>query len=177
MRLIRNLVLFLAGLAIVLAAAAYLLPRNVIVERSVTISAAPDAIFPHVNSLEKAAAWSPWLKRDPATKLTFEGPAEGVGNKMTWMSENAQVGSGTQEITASQPGERVESTLNFDGMGTSTAWFVLVPEGAATKVTWSLDADMGNNPIGRWMGLMMDRWVGADYESGLANLKALVEGG
>jgi hypothetical protein len=36
---------------------------------------------------------------------------------------------------------------------------------------------MGVNPVGRWMGLMMDRWVGADYERGLANLKALVEGG
>ena len=25
------------------------------------------------------------------------------------------------------------------------------------------------------MGLMMDRWVGGDYETGLANLKSVVE--
>src|SRR5690606_16939708 len=42
-------------------------------------------------------------------------------------------------------------------------------------VTWSMQADMGNNPIGRWMGLMMDSIVGADYETGLASLKKLVE--
>ena len=28
----------------------------------------------------------------------------------------------------------------------------------------------------RWMGLMMDNWVGGDYERGLVNLKELVEG-
>jgi len=32
------------------------------------------------------------------------------------------------------------------------------------------------NPMGRWMGLMMDGWVGPDYETGLSNLKSLVEG-
>ena len=36
---------------------------------------------------------------------------------------------------------------------------------------------MGMNPMGRWMGLMMDGMVGADYDQGLANLKALVEAG
>jgi hypothetical protein len=43
-------------------------------------------------------------------------------------------------------------------------------------VTWMLDTDMGAGPIGRWMGLMMDKWVGGDYETGLQNLKSLVEG-
>ena len=28
----------------------------------------------------------------------------------------------------------------------------------------------------RWMGLMMDGWVGPDYEKGLQNLRKLVEG-
>jgi hypothetical protein len=34
---------------------------------------------------------------------------------------------------------------------------------------------MGMNPVGRYMGLMMDRWVGGDYERGLLQLKAQVE--
>ena len=42
-------------------------------------------------------------------------------------------------------------------------------------MTWGLEADMGNAPVGRYMGLMMDRWVGGDFEAGLARLKALVE--
>jgi hypothetical protein len=35
---------------------------------------------------------------------------------------------------------------------------------------------MGNNPIGRWMGLMLDGLVGADYERGLEQLRQTVEG-
>jgi hypothetical protein len=49
--------------------------------------------------------------------------------------------------------------------------------GGGTVVTWGIDADMGNSPIGRWMGLMMDRWVGTDFEAGLTNLKTVVEDG
>jgi uncharacterized protein YndB with AHSA1/START domain len=177
MRLIRNLVLFLVALIVLLAAGAYLLPRHVVVERTTTIAAPPEAIFPHLNSLEKTAAWSPWLARDPATKVTYDGPAEGTGSKMSWTSE--ELGDGTQEITASAANERVDTALDFGDMGQASAWFVLAPDVAAgsTVVTWGMDADMGNNPIGRWMGLMMDRWVGADYDAGLANLKTLVEGG
>jgi len=44
-------------------------------------------------------------------------------------------------------------------------------------VKWGFATDMGMNPIARWMGLMMDRWVGADYQKGLARLKDLVEAG
>lgn len=51
----------------------------------------------------------------------------------------------------------------------------LSPVDEGTRVAWDLDSDMGAGPLGRWMGLMMDRWVGGDYEAGLANLKTLVE--
>jgi hypothetical protein len=113
---------------------------------------------------------------DPALKVTYEGPEAGVGNVMSWTSDLPEVGSGRQEITLSEPDRRVESALDFGGMGTALASFDLVPEGTGTRLTWGLKADMGMNPIGRYMGLMMDRWVGADYESGLSRLKGMVEG-
>ena len=177
MLLLKRLVLSLAAFVVILAGASYLLPREVPVERSVTIAAPPEAVFPYVNSLQRAAEWSPWLGIDPDLRPTYEGPDEGVGNRMTWSSDNPDVGSGSQIITASVPNEHVESDLDFGSMGTAKAWVTLVPDGAGTKVTWGLNADMGNNPIGRWMGLMMGRWVGADYERGLSNLKTLAEGG
>jgi len=177
MRFLKRLVYFLIAVVLLLVAGAYLLPQKVPVERSVVIDAPAGEIFPYLNSAQRSAAWSPWLGLDPAVALTYEGPAEGVGNRLIWRSDNPDVGSGRQEITLSTPDERVESSLDFGNMGTAQAWFALVPEGAGTRVTWGLNADMGMNPIGRWMGLMMDRWVGADYERGLANLKALVEGG
>lgn len=175
MRMLRNIVLGLAGLAVVLVAVAYLLPRHVVVERSIAIEAPPEAVFPLVNSFRRGQEWSPWLARDPGTRLTFGGPEQGVGATMEWASDHPQVGSGRQEITLSTPGERVETALNFGAQGPAAAWFALAPEGGGTRLTWGLDADMGNNPVGRWMGLMMDRWVGPDYERGLSNIKELAE--
>lgn len=156
---------------------AYLRPRHVIVERATMIDAAPSAVFPQVNSLRNFHEWSPWTGKDPNMDVTWTGPDAGVGNVMEWRSEVKGVGNGRQEITASTADQQVRTALDFGAMGTAEAWFDLEPAGDGTRVTWGLNADMGNNPMGRWMGMMMDKWVGADYEKGLANLKARVEGG
>lgn len=176
MRILGRILLVAVALVILAAAGAYLLPREVSVERTVRIDAPPEAIFPHVNSMQKTEAWSPWLERDPNVELAYEGPEEGVGNKMSWRSDAPDVGVGTQVVTVSVPNERVETDLDFGAMGTATARFVLAPADEGTEVTWGFTTDLGMNPMARWMGLMMDRWVGADYETGLGNLKALVEG-
>jgi hypothetical protein len=36
---------------------------------------------------------------------------------------------------------------------------------------------LGRNPVVRLMGFMFDKWIGADYERGLENLKKVGEGG
>lgn len=176
MRVLKRILIGLVVLVAAFLGAGFLLPRIVTVKRSVAIQAAPEAIFPHVNSLRATQAWSPWMERDPDVALTFSGPDSGVGAVMSWASDNPQVGQGRQEITLSQANDRVETALDFGEMGLATASFQLQPDGAATVLTWGLQTDMGAGPVGRWMGLMMDRWVGGDYERGLANLKALVEG-
>jgi hypothetical protein len=175
MRLLGRIVAGLLVVVLLLAGGSYLLPREVPVSRSVVIEAPPAEVFPWVNSLQKTAEWSPWMALDPDLQVSFEGPPEGIGNTMSWVSAKPEVGSGRQEITVSTPDSHVESALDFGGMGTARASFDLVPEGAGTRVTWGLVADMGNNPVGRYMGLMIDRWVGADYEKGLASLKSMVE--
>lgn len=176
MRILKWLFGIIVVLGVIFLAGGLLLPREVSVARSIEIEAAPDEIFPHLNSLQAMADWSPWLERDPDVAITYSGPEEGVGGVMEWSSEVQNVGSGRQEITASVPGERVETALDFGDMGTGRADLLLEPAGGATTVIWTLDTDMGAGPVGRWMGLMMDGFVGADYEAGLNNLKALVEG-
>lgn len=41
--------------------------------------------------------------------------------------------------------------------------------------TWDFHTDWGFNIPGRYMGLMMDKWVGPMYEKGLGNLKQLAD--
>ena len=175
MRFLKWLIGIVAVLAVVFFGGAFLLPKDISVARSIDINAPASDVFPHVNSLKATQGWSPWLERDPNVALTYDGPDEGVGAKMAWASDQPDVGTGSQEIILSDPDKQVVTALDFGPMGTATATFDLAGAGDTTTVTWGLDTDAGNSPMMRWMGLMMDSMVGGDYETGLANLKALVE--
>jgi hypothetical protein len=109
-------------------------------------------------------------------KTSFEGPPAGVGAIYTW-SGNHEVGEGRSTIIESRPNERVRIKLEFvrPFSGTSTADFTFRPEGDRTAVTWSLAGR--NNFIAKAMGLVMnmDRMIGGDFETGLAQMKSVVE--
>lgn len=176
MRILARLLKYLVVIVLALVAVSYLLPRQVSVARSIEIDASASDVFAHVNGLKAGADWSPWLGRDPEVELVYSGPETGVGSKLEWTSEHPQVGNGKQEIVESVENERVVTALDFGGQGTAMAAFTLIEVEGKTSVTWDLETDMGMNPVGRYMGLMMDKWIGGDYEVGLANLKALIEG-
>ncbi|WP_424933029.1 SRPBCC family protein [Amaricoccus macauensis] len=164
-----------ALLVAVLIGFSYVLPRHITVERDVVIDAPAEVVFEQVNSLQTFAEWSPWSDYDPDMEVVFSGPTEGVGNRMEWSSMDPQVGRGSQEIVESTENRSVRTALDFGEMGSGEAWFVLEPSGTSTNVTWGLEADMGNTPTGRYMGLVMDQLVGGDYERGLAALKLRAE--
>lgn len=176
MRFFRNLLIGIVVLIALAVGVAYLLPRHVIVEREVVLNAPPEEVFEHVNSLQAFSEWSPWNDYDPGMTVTFSGPETGVGNVMEWSSDHPQVGQGRQEIVEVIENELVRTALDFGDMGTADAWWLLSPVDDGTRVVWGLDADMGMNPVGRWMGLFLDRLVGADYDSGFERLRAAVEG-
>jgi len=82
------------------------------------------------------------------------------------------------EFIAAIPNERIDYTLAFPEFGmNSRGQLLLVPDGAGTRVTWTNEGDMGGSPINRYLGLLMDRMVGPDFEGGLTNLKGLAEKG
>ncbi len=176
MKVIKRIFLSIFVLLLLLIAISFLLPREVSVARSTVIAAPPEAIFPYLDDLKRFNEWSPWAARDPDMQQRYEGPDSGVGQKVTWASEHPEVGSGSQEITESVANRRLRTALDFGGQGTAVASFDLQQEGSGTKITWGFTSDLGFNPIARYMGLMFDRWIGADYEAGLASLKQLVEG-
>lgn len=174
MKAIKIVAVVLVLLVVVVVGVGFLLPKEVVVTRHVTIDAPPADIMPHLIAPKKLLEWSPWADRDPNAEWTFEGPESGVGAKYSW-SGNRDVGTGSQEITKIVENERVETALDFGEQGPATAWLELEPRGEQTKVTWGLRTEMAP-PIATWFGLFMDGLIGPDYEQGLANLKSRVEG-
>jgi effector-binding domain-containing protein len=176
MGIVMKLVVALVLLVAVLAGVGMLLPRNVHVERQITIDAPAATIFTLVDGFKMFNTWSPWAALDPDTKYAYEGPAFGVGARQTWAGDPKKVGSGSQEIIEAKPFELVVSKLDFTGQGPAVTRMALAPGSNGTQVTWGMDCDMGASPVGRYFGLFMDKFVGKDYELGLANLKKLAEG-
>ena len=172
---LKRLVLGIGLMVLLLIAVAFALPQQITIARSLDINAPEADVFPYVNSLKRFHEWSPWREKDPDAKYVFSGPDEGKGAHMEWSSTNPDVGSGVQEIVESEANSFVRVSLEFGDMGGGNASFQLKPSGAGTRVIWEFDTNVGNNPIQRWMGLMFDRWIGADYEEGLQRLKKLVE--
>jgi effector-binding domain-containing protein len=172
--MLKKILTGLIVLVVLIAVVGLLLPRHVVVKRSVTINRPPSLIYATVNSFALFPKWSPWQDLDPGMSQTTEGPREGVGAKLVWKG-NDKVGSGTQVITATTADRSVASDLDFGDMGTAKSLVTLAPDGSMTRATWTVDVDMGGNPIGHYIGLTMDGMLGKDFAAGLGKLKTLVE--
>lgn len=146
------------------------------VERSAVIKAPPGRIFALIADLRGWRAWSPYETKDPGMKRTFSGPGGGKGAIYEW-NGNRNVGQGRMEIIEAMPPSKIAIKLDFirPFEGHNTAEFRMVPAGDSTTVTWSM---YGPSPyVAKVMGTLfdMDRMIGTDFETGLANLKAIAE--
>jgi uncharacterized protein YndB with AHSA1/START domain len=175
MKILKGLFFSLLGVVVLFFVVGVFLPQAAHVERSITTSASPETVYGLVDGFKHFNEWSPWAGLDPATKYTYSGPETGVGARMEWSSANPDVGNGSQEVIAVEPGRRVTSKLDFGMDNPTTSTISLVPDGTGTRVTWTLDIDFSGSIIGRYFGLALDRMVGPDYEKGLARLKHVAE--
>ena len=106
--------------------------------------------------------------------MTYAGPDQGKGARVEWTSNERSVGQGSMEIADSAPNRRVDLAVNFNDLEGAT-FYDLAPSGSGTKVSWGFSYDTGTNPLRRWKGLMLDRFVGTDFQIGLADLKERIE--
>ena len=173
--LLTIVVVLVVAIAALLAFAATR-PDTFQVQRSATIAAPAESIFPHLDDFHRWVAWSPWEKLDPELKRTFSGAERGPGAVYAWEG-NKKVGQGQMEILESDPPRRLRIKLDFikPFEAHNTTVFALAPAGGGTQVTWTLDGN--HNFMSKLMSVFMDmdRMVGADFERGLASLKAVTE--
>ena len=174
MRPIMRLILGLCALAVILAGVALALPGHVTVARSMVINAPESIVFTYLNNVHRFGDWSPWASRDPELTVSYSGPDQGKGAKVEWTSSKASVGTGSMEIIESNPNRHIDLAVDFNGLD-GTAYYDVAPSGSGSKVTWGLSYDSGTSPLKRWKGLMLDRYLGAEFRDGLGKLKDKVE--
>ena len=151
-------------------------PDTFRVQRSASIKAPPDKIFPLINDLHAWSAWSPYEKKDPAMKRTFSGAPNGKGAVYEWDGDK-NVGKGRMEITDSASPSKVIIKLDFikPFEGHNTAEFTMEPKGDNTVVTWAMYGPSAFMMKVMGIFMNMDNMIGNDFAVGLANLKAVAE--
>jgi Polyketide cyclase / dehydrase and lipid transport len=152
-------------------------PNSFRVERSVQIEVAPEVVFSNINDFNKWTAWSPWENIDPALKRQYSGAAKGKGAVYSWVG-NGQVGSGRMQIVESVPFTAIQINIDFTAPFTASNVidFSLTKRGDITEVNWAMS---GPQPfLSKLMGLVfnMDKVVGSQFATGLAQLKLISEG-
>jgi hypothetical protein len=154
-------------------------PNTFVISRSANINSAPDKIYPYMSDFHKGDLWSPYERKDPTMKRTFSGAPNGKGAVYEFVGDKKVVGSGRLEIIDAVPPTKVVLTLDLvePMKGHNIVEYKLEPKGQSTQVTWSMRGT--NNYLSKLICsfVNVDKMVGGDFETGLANLKALVEKG
>jgi hypothetical protein len=153
-----------------------------------------------VNDFHNWGSWSPYEKIDPTMTRRLSGSPSGKGAVYEWEGKG-KAGAGRMEIIEAGPPARLAIKLDFikPFEGHNVAEFTFAPraretipaatvsgsqgstteivatELRLTEVTWAMS---GPSPLmARVIGLFvdLDRMIGKDFETGLANLKSLTE--
>ena len=133
-----------------------------------------NTLFPLINDLHEFNKWNPFAKSDPDVKIEYSGPASGVGAAYDWSGKKTR--AGRMRIATSTP-SKVTMSLDFNKpfVAHNIAEFTLVPSGNTTTVTWAMSGCAGYTHKLRGTIFNMDKMVGGEFASGLANLKVMAE--
>ncbi|NNC70843.1 MAG: transcription activator effector-binding protein [Flavobacteriaceae bacterium] len=165
------LIVFIGG-AIYLAT----LDGNYDIQRSKVINAPIGLVYNKVNDYKAWETWSPWLYKDPNTKLTYGDITSGSGASYSWESENEEVGAGRMETVDAVANESLNQQITFIEpweQQSDIYWTFKPAEGGGTEVTWGLKGEMPF--MARYMAAKMDEYVSPDYEKGLAKLDSVIQ--
>ncbi len=151
---------------VALTAATYALPRHVNLTRSVVVEATPEAVLALAASNEGYQQFNPYRDLDPDLQVALFRPASGIGSGFHF---DGRDGQGSQTVAAVSS-EQITFDIDLGPLGQPTQAISAIATDQGTVVTWSMDADMGMNPLFRVMGVFMEGMVGPNFELGLANI-------
>ncbi len=163
----------LLALVVALVMIGFLLPTKVHVERNLDTAHSPDVVNPVLADLRHFSQWAPWLLKRPETVWHIEGREPGVGQTLVWR-ESEHGDESRLRIVAVRPG-RVDlvverGSVEFDG------WWEVEDIFGGSQLRWGMQTSLGPlDLVGRYLGLVLPRLAGRQYEEGLEQLDAYLE--
>ena len=176
MKIIKILLGIIVALLMIFFVGGAFLPTTYSVNRTIIINAPDSVIYKNIADYNEFLKWNPWTKMEPSAKVNITGNVGQPGYLYEW--EGDKVGSGQMKITEVSPNQSVVEEMKFikPMESTSTIRFDILKNDQGNKVIWTMSGESVGT-MNKWMGLMMDKIIGGDFESGLKNLKEKAEKG
>lgn len=170
MKILKVIGIIILAIIVIIVAGSLFLPKTYSVNRTTLIKANDSTIYQNIANFNEFVKWNPWSKMEPSAKITISGPVGQPTHLYQWIGD--KTGSGQMQITNVTPNQMVNIELKFIKPIESIAdtRFDIIPQGDSTKVVWTMSGE-NDGIMNKWMGLMMDKMIGKDFEDGLKYLK------
>ncbi len=178
MSIVVKIIIGIALLITLLLVMALFVKKEFNVQREIVINVPKQKVFDYIKLLKNQNNFSKWASMDPNMIKEFKGIDGTPGFVSAWDSKVKNVGKGEQEILSITEGSRIEFEIHFKKPMESKAKAYMTTDSIGTtqtRVTWGFDSAM-KYPMNLMLLFMnMDKMIGADFEIGLNNLKAILE--
>jgi hypothetical protein len=148
------------------------------VSREITINQPKQKVFDYIKYLKNQDNYSVWVMMDPGMTKEYQGIDGTVGFSSAWNSDNKKVGQGEQTITGITDGDLLNTEIHFikpfEGRA-KASMATQATTAAQTKVNWTFDSKMAYPMNIMLLFMNMDKMIGGDLETGLTNLKNVLE--
>jgi uncharacterized membrane protein len=177
MKILKKILLVVVILIALPLVAALFVKKAYTVEREVVIAKPKQEVFAYIKLLKNQNEFSKWAKMDPDMVKTFKGEDGTVGFVSAWDSKKDDVGAGEQTIAKITEGERIDYNLHFIRPFESDQTCYLTTEAAGdqTKVKWGFNGSMPYPMNVLLLVMDMEKMIGDDLQTGLNNLKVIME--
>ena len=178
MKTLRTILLIILGIVAIALIAALFVKEDYAVEKEVIINKPKAEVFEYIKHLKNQDNFSVWAKMDPNMKKTYKGIDGTVGFVSAWESDNDDVGQGEQTIKNIVEGQKVDYLLHFIKPFESDSDAYMITESVdstQTKVKWGFVGKMAYPTNLMLVFMSMDEIIGKDFETGLNNLKGILE--
>jgi len=148
------------------------------VEKSIVINQPKEDVFAYLVLLKNQDNFSIWAQMDPNMVKSYRGTDGQVGFVSRWESENPDVGVGEQEIMKIDPGKRIDFQLRFykPFEATEPAYMTTTATDAkSTTVSWGFSGHMDYPTNITFLFMDFEKIIGDDLQTGLNNLKVILE--
>jgi hypothetical protein len=179
MKIIITVLVVIAIVVGIVLIVALFVKKDYSVEREITINKPGQEVFNYVKYLKNQNKYSKWATMDPNMKTEFTGADGTVGFISAWDSNEKNVGKGEQEIKKISEGERIDYEIRFIKPFAAVADAYMITEslssGNQTIVKWGFKSKMIYPMNIMLLCVDMNKMIGDDLDTGLANLKSILE--